>query len=296
MEGVYSDKHPSVVRTRSAIAALERSLGITAEESPALLREELARLTTEREALLDRYTAQHPEVARVDSQIAALEDRLETAGAAPETQRTADNPAYVQLRAQLESAEVELASLEQRETQAQARLAELEERLRQTPIIERDYYALTRDLESTRARYQEIRFGERSAQTAENLELSAKSERFTLIEPPLVPQTPVSPNRAIVIFLGFLLAAGAGIGVIAVREVLDESVHGPHELARLAAAAPLGVIPTIVTEAERERAKRRFAIAAVSGAVACVVVLGLVHFFVMPLDEFWLRASRRLGI
>ena len=296
MEGVYSDRHPAVVRTRSAITALERSLGITAEESPELLRDELVRLRTEREALLDRYTAQHPEILRIDSQIAALAARVAAAGASAGTDQPADNPAYVQLRAQLEAAQVEIASLGQRETQTLARLAELEQRLRQTPIIERDYYALTRDLESARARYQQIRFGEQSAQTAENLELSAKSERFTLIEPPLVPQQPVSPNRAIVIFLGFLLAAGAGIAVIAVREMLDESVHGPHELAKLAAAAPLGVIPLIVTDEDREASRRRFKIAAVSGAVAAVVVLGLVHFFVMPLDEFWLRASRRIGI
>ena len=297
MEGVYSDRHPSVVRTRAAIAALERSLGITAEESADLLRDELVRLGSEREALLDRYTAQHPEVMRVDSQMSALEARIEAAsGSAPADDDDADNPAYVQLRAQLEATGFEIASLSQREATARARLTDLESRLRQTPIIERDYYAMTRDLDTARLRYQEVRFGERSAQTAENLELDSKGERFTLIEPPLVPQQPVSPNRAIVMFLGLLLAGGLAAGVIAVREMFDGSVHSPQELTRLAAAAPLGVIPRITTEADRERRRRHMTIAAASGVACALVVLGLVHFFVMPLDEFWFRAARRLGV
>jgi hypothetical protein len=155
---------------------------------------------------------------------------------------------------------------------------------------------MTRDLDTARARYQEIRFGERSAQTAENLELDSKGERFTLIEPPLVPQQPVSPNRAIVLFLGFLLAGGIAVAVMALREVLDGSVHGVRELATIATAAPLGVIPRIITDEDRERARRRFTIVAVSGCAAAVLLLGVVHFFVMPLDDIWYRAARRIGI
>lgn len=295
MEGVYSDLHPSVVRTRSAISALETSLGITAAESPEALREERLRLVGERDALLQRYTPQHPEVARIDAQVAALQTRIDAADESASNE-PADNPAFVQIRAQLEAAELDSISLRQREAEVVARLAELEQRLRQTPIIERDYYAMTRDLDSARLRYQEIRFGERSAQTAENLELDAKGERFTLIEPPLVPQQPVSPNRAIVLFLGFLLAGGIGVAVIALREVLDHSVHSPRELASIADEPPLGVIPRIITDEDRERSRRRFTIAAVSGCAAAVVLLGVVHFFVMPLDEFWFRAARRIGI
>ena len=72
------DRHPSVVRTRSAIAALEASLGMSVAESPEVMRDEVVRLIGERDALLQRYTPQHPEVARIDSQIESLEDRIAT--------------------------------------------------------------------------------------------------------------------------------------------------------------------------------------------------------------------------
>ena len=40
------------------------------------------------------------------------------------------------------------------------------------------------------------------AQLAQNLETNRKGERFTLIEPPLPPEEPVSPNRLAVLIIG----------------------------------------------------------------------------------------------
>jgi protein tyrosine kinase modulator len=302
MQGIYSDRHPAVVRTQRAIEALEAELGVESQRSPRELRAELAGLESERSELVDRYTETHPEVGRVDRQIEAVRAELaaaqrnamaEPADAAAEL---ADNPAYVQLRAQLESAELELASLTEREARAATRLRALEQRLTQTPMIERDYYALTRDLDNARQRYQEIRFGERSAQTAENLEMDAKGERFTLIEPPAVPEQPIAPNRPIIAFLGLILALGAAVASMALREVLDPSVHGPVELEAITGAPPVGLIPRIVNDEDRETHRRRVVYATAGAAVAFLVLLGAAHFLVMPLDQLWFRVLTRMGV
>ena len=192
-------------------------------------------------------------------------------------------------------AEAEIAALREREREVAARQADLEERLTQTPLIERDYTALTRDLETARARYQQIRFGERAAQTAENLELDAKGERFTLIEPPLVPQQPVSPNRPFVLFIGLFAALGVAVGLVALREELETSVHGPTQLQAIVGAPPIGVIPRIVTDADRARTRRRLTFGAVGATAVLVLLLGAAHSLVIPLDELWFRAIRRIG-
>jgi len=302
MQGIYSDRHPMVIRTQGAIDALEAELGVEGQGSPQALRAELARLEALRGSLIDRYTATHPEVERVDRQMSALEAEIEQAerdGArvAPgrEYEQVASNPAYVQLRAQDVVAEAEIAALREREREVAARQADLEERLTQTPLIERDYTALTRDLETARARYQQIRFGERAAQTAENLELDAKGERFTLIEPPLVPQQPVSPNRPFVLFIGLFAALGVAVGLVALREELETSVHGPTQLQAIVGAPPIGVIPRIVTDADRARTRRRLTFGAVGATAALVLLLGAAHSLVIPLDELWFRAIRRIG-
>ena len=42
------------------------------------------------------------------------------------------------------------------------------------------------------------------------IRLRADGERFVLIEPPLLPEEPASPNRLAIVLLGFLLALAGG--------------------------------------------------------------------------------------
>ena len=44
------------------------------------------------------------------------------------------------------------------------------------------------------------------------LEKERKGEKFTLIDPAILPEEPVSPNRPAIIFLSLVLALGAGVG------------------------------------------------------------------------------------
>ena len=65
-----------------------------------------------------------------------------------------------------------------------------------------------------------------TAQIAQNLETNRKGERFTLIEPPLPPEEPVSPNRLAVLIIGLILSAAIAAGVAASREAALSSSLG----------------------------------------------------------------------
>jgi polysaccharide biosynthesis transport protein len=93
-----------------------------------------------------------------------------------------------------------------------------------------------------------------------------------------------------------VLALGGGLGVAALREALDGSVHGARELERLTRMAPLGIIPAILTpdeEKSRGRQRARLALATAGTFIALVV---LAHFFVAPVDVLWFAALRRFGV
>jgi succinoglycan biosynthesis transport protein ExoP len=299
MRGIYKPDHPDVVRTEKSIAALRAELGITADEREDL-ENELAALRAQRAALLDRYSEEHPDVVRLDRRIAAATERLSSApqqsGGSNTPSQRADNPVYVQFAAQRAGAELDLQSLTQKEVALRKKLADLENRLLQTPSVERDYHALARDLDNARLKYQEVSAKQMEAVVAQNLENDSKAEHFTLIEPPLLPQRPIAPNRWLILALGVVLALGTGFGAVALREALDGSVHGPRELERLTRMLPLGVIPAILTPDEgraKSRQRRRYAVATVSTLVALVV---FAHFFVAPLDVLWFAALRRFGV
>jgi succinoglycan biosynthesis transport protein ExoP len=298
VRGVYTPDHPDVVRAERRIAALREELGISGE-SRGDIEKELADLRAQRAALLEHDEEAHPDVVRLDRQIEAATEKLEaeagndSAGSGAEPK--ADNPAYIQLAAQRNSTDVEIKALVGREADLRKRLAALENRVLQAPAVERDYYSIARDLDTARRQYLEVSAKQREAVVAENLEIDSKSEHFNLIEPPLLPQRPVEPNRWMILSLGAVLALAVGFGVIFLRELIDGSVTGARELERLTRNIPLGVIPAIVTPDElRARSRQRKQIA-LATAGTLLVLVALTHFFVAPVDALWFAALRRFG-
>ena len=81
-----------------------------------------------------------------------------------------------------------------------------------------------------------------------SLEEGQKGERFTLLEPPLLPDRPVKPNRPKLLFMGFILAMMSGIGVAGVTEAIDAGIHGENALTTITKAKPLVSIPYIRTQ------------------------------------------------
>ena len=190
----------------------------------------------------------------------------------------------------------ELAAAKRRIRELETRRDDFDRRLAKTPGVEREYRALAREYENAQLKYQEVRNKQREADASQDLEAQRKGERFTLIEPPLPPEQPVSPNRPVVLALGLLASAGLALGAMGFADALDGSIRGAHDLARLVEVAPLAAIPVIRTEEERgrdRRQRRRGWLVALAVAVALIV---LVHVFVRPLDVLWLSLARRLGL
>jgi uncharacterized protein involved in exopolysaccharide biosynthesis len=296
LTGVYGPDHPDVVKTRKEMDALARQAGGSDASADLQRRLDAARadLATARE----RYSAEHPDVKKAQRTIASLEKELAQAARAGKGRATAtpDNPAYIQLKAQLAAAETDLESQKVKRDELKEKLRAFESRLTMAPQVERDYKALSRDYENAVAKYQEIRAKQMQAQLAESLETERKGERFTLIEPPSLPEEPVKPNRLAIAFLGLVFSFAGGVGTAAVAEGLDTTVRGVSGVNALLGAPPLAVVPVIETrEDQGRRARRRWALVLLA-LVAVAVAALVVHFFVIPLDVAWFRALRVAGL
>jgi protein tyrosine kinase modulator len=306
IRGIYTPNHPDIVRTEKSIKMLRAQLGEPVDDENVVKDEkELDALKVERAALLDRYDPAHPDVVRLDRRIEAAEANLAAVRDAARTEApdgtvdpsdAPDNPAYVQLQAQLETVKSDQRALDSEESDLRRRLKDLEGRLREGPATERDYDALTRDLQTARRQYQEVNGSQMEAVVAQNLEMDDKGERFQLIDPPLLPQQPIAPNRPVIMLLGVLLALAAAFGTLAVRESMDRSVRGVADLGHLLRTAPLGVIPVIVTtDDKRTLRRRRLGYAVATVGVFCLAVV-LISLFVAPIDVLWFAALRRFGV
>lgn len=293
---VYSPDHPDVQRLKTEIAGLEKTVDSTGtmNELERQLQDAKAQLASAHQ----RYAADHPDVVQLEHLVAGLSAQLQASlQAMPDVGPAGDNPdnpAYIQLKAQREAAVNDRASLQKRKAAVAARIADYEGRIAKTPAVERDYTAMVRELDGAQQKYQEVRHKQMEAQLAENLESERKGERFTLIEPPLVPQEPASPNRILIIVFGAILSIGASLGAVMLLEKTDDSIRGRRDVEALLSVAPLAVLPWIETNADRT-ARARLRKLSYAGAFGSVVLAAvLIHFLYRPLDVLWQVALRRL--
>jgi uncharacterized protein involved in exopolysaccharide biosynthesis len=292
----YAPGHPDIVATEREVQGLEKQ--VQSDDGTSDLARQLDQAQGQLAAAREKYAPDHPDVVRLSHTVEQLQKDIAAQPAVSVKARERahpDNPAYIQVKGQLDSVTVERASAVQKRDELRARLNEYERRMADEPAVEAQYREIARDLDAAQLKYQEIRSKQTEAQVSQNLETARKGERFTMIEPPLPPEKPISPNRFLILAMGFALSVVAGAGATIARSNLDRSVRSTNDLRALLQVPPLATIPHIMTTADRRR-HRRFLIAAVSGSVGSVLVSAvLVHFFVRPLDVVWLSLLHRFG-
>jgi uncharacterized protein involved in exopolysaccharide biosynthesis len=296
-KGKYGPDHPDVISTQREVDSLEKA--IKAQDSTADRVRQLNEAKAELAMDLERYSGEHPDVVRLRHTIETLEKAV-ASDAASGTRKIevehADNPAYIQVRGSLDAVTVDREAAINKRDELQAKLNDYEHRLARSPEVERTYREMTRELEATQLKYQEILAKQTEVQVSQNLETERKGEKFTMIEPPQPPEKPIKPNRILILVAGLILSIGLGAGAVVARESFDASVRGPSDLRSMLSVPALASIPIMLTAADRRR-RRRVTVWSWSGSAALLLVGALtVHFFVKPLDVVWVIVMRRLGV
>lgn len=288
--------HPDIMKMKQEIEALEKETGQPPEIEEASKQLSDARATMATAS--KRLGEDHPDVVQARRTIEALEQEVRQLGSVPlrKPMVRPENPAYINLQAQLNSANSSLDALRATRTAVKQRLQDYAVRLERTPEMEPDYLFLMRDRDTSGQKYQDIRSRLLEAKVSEGLEVQRKGERFSLIDPPSLPGKPDKPNRPAIVLLGFILALAGGIGSGAAAESLDHSIRTPEQLARLTQLSSLAVIPFMPNEQDLSRAVMRRRLLKGAGVGVLVTILALLHMFVVPLDVLWFAALRRFGV
>ncbi|MGO9037832.1 MAG: GumC family protein [Steroidobacteraceae bacterium] len=293
----FAPDHPDIVRTAREIEGLEKTVK-TDDETGDRLRQ-LDETKAELARALEKDSPEHPDVIRLQHTVEGLERAVDEAAAVGK-QRTAtthsDNPVYIQVKGELDSLAVDRDRAVKHRDELRAKFEDYQKRLARSPEVEREFHTKSRELETAQLEYKTMLAKQTEAQVSENLETERKGERFTLIEPPLMPEKPIRPNRILILAIGFFLSIGAGIGAAAARESFDASVRGPSDIRQLLHVPALASIPVIITEETRARRRKIARYSWGGGAVAVILLATLVHVLVLPLDVLWLSLLRRFGV
>ena len=292
----YAPEHPNVVKLQMEIAALKRQIGNVSTTDERM--KELTNLRTEIILLREKYSPEHPDVVRLSKAISALEQELigqTLDGPAQEQEVVPENPAYINLQAQLQAVEAQLRAQKSQLRQLKDKQAVYEERLMEAPQVEMEFFALSREKQNTQQRYNEIKAKQMEAQVAQELEQESKGERFTLIDPPQLPETPVKPNRVAILFLGLVLSLGGGFGYAAMSENLDTTIRDARTMRMLTGMAPIASIAFIETNADIRKQHTRLIFFLTIIFASFALLLIVVHVYVKPLDVIWFSMSRYLN-
>ena len=296
-QGKYAPGHPDIINTQHEIDGLEKL--VNGDDDTAERTRQLEEAQTQLARAREKYSADHPDVVRLQKTVDTLQSAVNEAAASGKKRdpgEHADNPAYIQVKGQLDALSVDRESAIKRRDELRAKQEDYERRLAQSPDVERHYQELSRDLQSAQLKYQEILAKQTEVQVSENLETERKGERFTLIEPAQRPEKPISPNRALILILGLFLSLGLGAAGAALRESIDASVRGPTDIRQLLQVPALASIPVIVTAEDRARRKKFIRFGWGGGVAVLLLIVLSIHLFVRPLDVVWLSLLRRIGV
>jgi polysaccharide chain length determinant protein (PEP-CTERM system associated) len=248
-------------------------------------------------ALQQRYGDQHPEIRKLMAQIADEEAKEKAARAAaaepvavaasepkaatnevkPEAapaRRSSIPPAsYTNpvLQSQLKAIEDEIPKHQAEVRRLNKQVGSYQAKLEAIPVREQEVTALVRDYEISKGHYSQLLDKQLSAETATQLEIRQKGEKFTILDPAQPAERPSRPNRAMINMGGSLVGLGLGLFLALVTDFLGVSITAPKQITETFGLPVLEVIPVIHTYTDQRTRKKTL----VWVTVSCVLVTAL---------------------
>jgi hypothetical protein len=81
-------------------------------------------------------------------------------------------------------------------------------------------------------------------------------EKLSVVDPPVVPDTPIWPDRLLISAMGIVGGLGLGFVLALAIEFLLRPIRDPASLAALVGSPPLAMIP-VIKERQSPRARRK---------------------------------------
>ncbi len=219
-------------------------------------------LETRLDELLLQFTEQHPDVLatrRVLEQLKKQKQEQKASGnESVVSNDVLGSTLYGELNVLLGQAQADISALRARLAEYQKRREEMNEVILTLPTIEAQLASLNRDYEVTRELYQNLVMRRESSQLTYKAEQTGEDLQFRILEPPLVPVTPASPNRILLETLVLIASLGIGIGLAIAYEQIRPTFYTKRQMNNAIDLPVLGFVSMYKTD--REIARRRMGV------------------------------------
>lgn len=249
----YGPGHPDVIKTSRQIEALRKVTG-TKSNNSSRLKAKIRDAETNLAAGKKRLGQDHPNVIALTKQLSTLRSELSEAknngSSELSPKQDADNPAYLALVSQLDALEEQRKSLvKQRATMAEQK-NKYEAAVARNPQLEQQMAILSRDHENSKLRHRELKERKMAADMDLQMIKDRKGQHLAVIAPPDLPLN-TSPRKTLLFIGGLFLSLFGGLATVVLMQLLNQSIFGARQLAKLVGVAPLVIIPHIYTVDEK---------------------------------------------
>lgn len=241
------------------LAALKSSVE---GENPETLPERLASLQNQLSSLRGHYTERHPDIVKLKGDIAEIQNKIRDGATqtAQENEKTPAIPIYEppqiqHLRAQLHQIDQTIAQKTQEQAELQRRIKLLQGKIQQSPVIEQQFKALTRDYQSALDFYNELLKKQNESEMATELERHQRGEQFRILDVASLPQRPSFPKRWMFTLSGLGTGLILGLGMVQLAESRDKSMRSKGDVEFYLEVPVLGVL-VAVAPMSRKKEKR----------------------------------------
>lgn len=260
---------------RQRLADLYDRTGRTGPSATELTPEQaqLEELRQELASALVIYAPGNPRVRALQTQVAALEEvvRQQLGGGTGEGAMSTFDLQIADIDAQIDFLAAQKGQLE-------AELEDLDASIRATPANALALGELRSDFENLRVQYDQAVQSLAEARMGDRIEVTARGQRISVIDPAIPPSEPAEPNRKLVVAAGF----GAGIVLTAawlfLLDVLNKTVRRPAELVSALGITPFGTVPYLPTRAEIHLRRKMIVTGTVLAILSFALLLALVLF------------------
>lgn len=262
---------------------------------PALTPEQqqLEALRSELNNALAIYSETNPRVKVLKARIAQVEEIVNSQPVPEKNQQSTGNSL---LDVQLAEIATRQNILEEQKTSTAKQLETLNDTIARTPTNAIRLDELELEYQNIQLQYNTAVDRLSRASTGERIEVLARGQRISVIEPPAVPSNPSKPNRKLIAGGGGFVGILAGLGLVALLEFLNRSIRRPEDLVSRLGITPLATIPYIPTTGETMRRSAFRTIRLLVILLGIPTALYAIHIYYQPLDFLAERVMNRIGI
>jgi uncharacterized protein involved in exopolysaccharide biosynthesis len=212
-----------------------------------VLNQRIIELEIELNRLRINYTDLHPKVIELEGELANLKKQREhKESSTVDTETSMLNPVYQRLVQDRQETLVRLEVLNNRMANLDQRIKSNEQKVKNMPAQEQELITLTRNYEVTANIYnmllqkrEEVRLQEKLANEERG------SESLEVMQYARATVMPVAPKKQKLMMFIAMAALGVGVGIIALRHYLDDSLNTIDEAKEFIGKPLLGTVPSL---------------------------------------------------